>query len=147
MVHRGHEECEVGVGRRRFGACIAAAFAGLLAGSRLGADARPSPAASPDRPRHLCKGLNECKGQGGCAHGCSGHGCHGKNECRGKGGCASEVAKHRCAGKNDCKGLGGCASGEKGCAGKNSCKGRGGCEVPLKVEHTQARKRSSNKPF
>jgi len=144
-VGRGMKR-EVSQARRRFGAGLAAAVAGLLAGSRLRAET-PSPAPSPDgRPRHVCKGLNECKGQGACAHGCSGHGCHGKNECRGKGGCASELARHKCATKNDCKGFGGCARGDRGCAGRNSCKGRGGCEVPLKVEHTQARKRSAAAP-
>ena len=33
--------------------------------------------------------------------------CKGMNDCKGKGGCAVEN-QHDCAGKNDCKGLGGC---------------------------------------
>ena len=32
--------------------------------------------------------------------------CKGMNECKGKGGCKTEV--NECAGKNDCKGTGGC---------------------------------------
>lgn len=38
---------------------------------------------------HACKGLNECKGQGGCKTG--DNGCKGKNSCKGKGGCASSM--------------------------------------------------------
>jgi hypothetical protein len=124
--------------RRRFGTLLAAAVGGMLAASNVTAsEASPSPVIS----RHVCKGLNDCKGQGSCAHGCSGHGCSGRNECKGKGGCAASAARHGCAGQNSCKGIGGCASGDKGCAARNSCKGRGGCEVPLKVEHAQARKK------
>jgi hypothetical protein len=33
--------------------------------------------------------------------------CKGMNDCKGKGGCAVE-SQHECAGKNECKGLGGC---------------------------------------
>jgi hypothetical protein len=33
--------------------------------------------------------------------------CKGLNDCKGKGGCAVE-GKHSCAGQNDCKGQGGC---------------------------------------
>ena len=33
--------------------------------------------------------------------------CKGMNECKGKGGCAVEN-QHECAGQNECKGLGGC---------------------------------------
>ena len=35
--------------------------------------------------KHDCKGLNSCKGQGGCQQGDMG--CKGKNSCKGKGGC------------------------------------------------------------
>jgi len=65
---------------------------------------------------HLCRGLNDCKGQGNS----------GQNECRGQGTCAT-AKEHSCGGQNDCKGLGGC--GET--VGKNDCKGQGGCHVPL----------------
>lgn len=33
-----------------------------------------------------CKGMNECKGKGGCAV-AGKHDCQGKNECKGQGGC------------------------------------------------------------
>jgi hypothetical protein len=33
--------------------------------------------------------------------------CKGLNDCKGKGGCSVD-GKHDCAGKNDCKGQGGC---------------------------------------
>ncbi|HVU02030.1 MAG TPA: hypothetical protein VHE30_09770 [Polyangiaceae bacterium] len=33
--------------------------------------------------------------------------CKGLNDCKGKGGC-SVAGKHECAGKNECKGQGGC---------------------------------------
>ena len=35
--------------------------------------------------KHSCKGLNSCKGKGGCKTG--DNGCAGKNSCKGKGGC------------------------------------------------------------
>ena len=81
-----------------------------------------------EQAKHVCKGFNACKGQGGCKTG--DNGCSGTNSCKGKGGCAT-VAKHSCAGQNECKSLGGCASGDNGCKAKNSCKGKGGCEVPV----------------
>ena len=65
---------------------------------------------------HLCRGLNECKGQGK----------DGQNSCRGQGTCAT-AKEHGCGTQNDCKGLGGC--GET--VGANDCKGQGGCHVPL----------------
>jgi hypothetical protein len=34
------------------------------------------------------------------------HGCKGMNECKGQGGCKTD--KHACKGMNDCKGQGGC---------------------------------------
>jgi hypothetical protein len=37
--------------------------------------------------KHECKGMNACKGQGGCNTG--DNGCKGKNSCKGKGGCAT----------------------------------------------------------
>lgn len=111
--------------RRQFAASLGAAVAGLVAGRTLLAEDKPA-----DKPaKHACKGLNECKGQGGCHT--KENSCAGKNACKGKGGCAT-VAKHDCAGKNECKGQGGCKSGDNKCAGKNSCKGKGGCAVPVK---------------
>jgi hypothetical protein len=130
--------------RRSFGLALAAAVAGLASGATAGAQSCPSP--DSKEPKHVCQGRNECKGQGGCAHGCSSHGCSGKNDCKGKGGCASTAAKHACKGQNQCKAMGGCASGDQGCAGRNTCKGRGGCEVPLKVEHEVDRRRQETKP-
>jgi hypothetical protein len=37
-------------------------------------------------PKHACKGLNDCKGQGGGKN-------WGKNDCKGKGGCATDGSK------------------------------------------------------
>ncbi|MEN9581433.1 MAG: hypothetical protein RJA70_4442 [Pseudomonadota bacterium] len=39
-----------------------------------------------------CMGLNDCKGQGGCAVP-EGNACAGKNECKGKGGCNMHCPK------------------------------------------------------
>lgn len=120
--------------RRDFHKLTAAALGGLAAGSVLGCgDNKPAtpaatpPAATPPATtpaptavtaveKHLCRGLNECKGKGK----------DGKNSCRGQGICAT-VMEHTCGGQNDCKGLGGC--GET--AGANECKEKGGCHVPL----------------
>jgi hypothetical protein len=41
--------------------------------------------------KHACKGLNSCKGKGGCK--ASDNGCKGKNSCKGKGGCATDGSK------------------------------------------------------
>ena len=81
------------------------------------ADAGKGQPTDPAAAKHVCKGKNDCKGQGA----------DGKNDCKGKGTCAT-VAHHECAGKNDCKGQGGCGANP----GKNDCKGKGGCAVPLK---------------
>ena len=52
-----------------------------LSSARLGA----LPMTFADTTKHDCKGMNSCKGQGGCATGDMG--CKGKNSCKGKGGC------------------------------------------------------------
>jgi hypothetical protein len=36
---------------------------------------------------------------------------------------------HACKGQNSCKGQGGCKTSDQGCKGKNSCKGNGGCST------------------
>ncbi|HEV3416706.1 MAG TPA: DoxX family protein [Pirellulales bacterium] len=69
--------------------------------------------------KHVCRGLNTCKGKG------KDH----KNSCAGQGACAT-FASHACNGLNDCKGQGGC----DGTAGINRCSGKGACAVPLKDE-------------
>jgi hypothetical protein len=70
---------------------ISAAMAGLLAGT-LGTtgcstskDDSGASASSTASDKHDCKGLNSCKGKGGCNTGDMG--CKGKNSCKGKGGC------------------------------------------------------------
>ena len=73
-----------------------AAVAGLLTGSfaaRTYAASTPhnpgvslQTMAAPEKtplPKHACKGLNDCKGQGGGEN-------WGKNDCKGKGGCATD---------------------------------------------------------
>jgi hypothetical protein len=129
--------------RREFAGFLGAAIAGLASGAQGAAQEKAG--GEEKVAKHVCKGLNECRGQGQCKHGCGNHGCAGKNDCKGQGGCAARAAQHACKGKNACKSIGGCASGNKGCAGRNSCKGKGGCEVPLKVEHAQARERASER--
>lgn len=102
--------------RRNFGAKLGAAFAGIAAASAVMSTAM----AKDKEAKHACKGMNECKGQGGGPKGVA-----GKNSCKGKGECAT--VKHDCKGMNDCKGQGGGAM-----AGKNECKGKGDCAVPMK---------------
>jgi len=90
---------------------LTAAFTGLLGGtvaraatvtnsSRSGAEVTSassalSPiagqAAADPVEKHACKGLNSCKGKGGCKS--SDNGCKGKNSCKGKGGCATDGSK------------------------------------------------------
>ena len=76
---------------------LAAAFAGLLGGTAVRANAQPTfnnstiatagvlLGQTPDTAKHACKGQNDCKGQGG---GDAKHA--GKNSCKGKGACATD---------------------------------------------------------
>ena len=72
---------------------ISAAMAGLVAGTmatvgcKSSTDDSGKAAASSDASaaKHDCKGMNSCKGQGGCNTGDMG--CKSKNSCKGKGGC------------------------------------------------------------
>jgi hypothetical protein len=49
-------------------------------------------AATASSDKACCKGLNECKGKGGCAAPGKNE-CAGKNECKGKGGCNMHCPK------------------------------------------------------
>jgi len=66
-------------------------MSGLLAGTLVNTgcststDDKGSSAAAPASDKHDCKGMNSCKGKGGCTTGDMG--CKGKNSCKGKGGC------------------------------------------------------------
>src|SRR5687767_6776842 len=112
--------------RRDFHKLTTAALGGLAAGAVLGCNkpggdltGKPAPGGETVVAKaevHLCRGLNDCKGQGK----------GGGNACRGQGACAT-AKEHTCGGQNECKGLGGC--GEK--VGANDCKEMGGCQVPL----------------
>jgi hypothetical protein len=113
--------------RRDFHKLTTAALGGLAAGAVLGCGKEGEKVKGGDggvtqvatTEGHLCRGLNECKGQGNDS----------KNSCRGQGACAT-AKEHSCGGQNDCKGLGGC--GET--VGANDCKGKGGCHVPLMTD-------------
>ena len=83
---------------------LTAAFTGLLGGTVAraatsdpitSASSAVSPiagqAADDKVEKHACKGLNSCKGKGGCRS--SDNGCKGKNSCKGKGGCATDGSK------------------------------------------------------
>lgn len=117
---------DIGLDRRRFHELSAAALGGLVAGTIAGCGPanKGVPGPAPKGPTatnakgelHLCRGLNDCQGQG----------TSGKNDCRGQGDCAT-VVHHTCAGENECKGLGGCGPNPA----QNDCKGQGGCKVPL----------------
>jgi hypothetical protein len=70
---------------------ISAAMAGLLAGVMVNTGCSHSKdesgisSSNTATDKHDCKGLNSCKGNGGCTTGDMG--CKGKNSCKGKGGC------------------------------------------------------------
>ena len=71
---------------------LSAAMTGLVAGTALsitGCSSNNAGTSSSDSSmnKHDCKGMNSCKGQGGCSAGDMG--CKGKNSCKGKGGCKS----------------------------------------------------------
>ncbi|MDQ1473360.1 MAG: hypothetical protein QOJ99_4840 [Bryobacterales bacterium] len=82
---------------------LTAAFAGLLSGTASRVSAAPSSSdgsakigvagqladsVEAKKEKHGCKGMNSCKGKGGCKSG--DNGCKGKNSCKGKGGCATD---------------------------------------------------------
>jgi len=72
---------------------------------------------------HVCRGLNECKGQG----------TKGSGTKAGDGSCATAVA-HHCAGSESCRGQSGCGKGpaeNQEHPGENECKGQGACAVPI----------------
>ena len=78
------------INRRDFGKVMLAVTGGLLAGTQL---PRVASAGEDGGDKHACKGLNSCKGQGGCATGDGG--CAGKNSCKGHGGCAVPMKKDK----------------------------------------------------
>jgi hypothetical protein len=77
---------------------LTAAFTGLVGGTAARAATQANTgaaiatiagqAAAGPVEKHACKGLNSCKGKGGCKS--SDNGCKGKNSCKGKGGCATD---------------------------------------------------------
>jgi hypothetical protein len=82
---------------------LTAAFAGLLTGTasrvsaapsgsdsaaKIGVDGQLADSIEAKKEKHGCKGMNSCKGKGGCKTG--DNGCKGKNSCKGKGGCATD---------------------------------------------------------
>ena len=116
--------------RRDFNLLSLAAMGGLAAGSsldprRLAASDSKTGTTVAKKERHICRGLNSCKGNGADVD-LNGDGKIDKNACAGQGACAT-VKHSSCAGQNECKGLGGC--GET--AGSNACKGMGSCHVPM----------------
>jgi hypothetical protein len=93
-----------------------AAHAGLLVGALAGCAGSPPPESPADAAssgeatrkatetpapatpvgeaaegKSCCKGMNECKGKGGCRAGQ--HSCAGQNECKGQGGCNGHCPK------------------------------------------------------
>jgi hypothetical protein len=75
---------------------IAAAVGGIVTGatgcgggSKSGGDPEMQNATSQTEEaatsKHGCKGMNDCKGQGGCKT--DKHACKGQNDCKGQGGC------------------------------------------------------------
>jgi len=119
--------------RRDFGKLTMAAFGGMVLGSTLAGHAADADAHDPKLllgEKHVCRGLNTCKGKSK----------DGKNSCAGTGNCAT-VEAHSCKGDNACKGQGGCEE----YAGQNSCKGHGACEVPLKKKAWKAARKEFEK--
>ncbi len=82
---------------------LAAAMSGLLGGTIARAAAPQDTTSKQDTSKakakaskskvekHACKGMNSCKGNGGCSTG--DNGCKAKNSCKGKGGCATDGSK------------------------------------------------------
>ncbi len=87
------------VKRRDFNKLLLGAVTGLLVGVQTGSvyaaeaadegSVYAAEAADEGGDKHACKGMNDCKGQGGCASG--DNGCFGKNSCKGLGGCGTSA--------------------------------------------------------
>ena len=67
---------------------LATAITGLFLGATTGCKnpEATSQESMSEVEKHACKGMNECKGQGGCAVEGK-NSCRGQNECKGQGGC------------------------------------------------------------
>ncbi len=135
-----------GIDRRKFNTLTAAALGGMVAGTVIGCSGGGEEGGgSGDEgsggggdevaandwtgDKHVCKGLNACKGKGA----------GGDNDCAGQGTCATAAA-HSCHGENDCKYQGGCEES----IGNNACKGKGECGVPFhEKKDTWAKARAS----
>jgi hypothetical protein len=87
---------------------LTAAFAGLLtgtasrvsaapggsdSGTKIGVAGQLADSVEAKKEKHACKGMNSCKGKGGCSTGDAG--CKGKNTCKGKGGCATDGSESK----------------------------------------------------
>jgi len=78
------------------GAAVAGLLTGSFAARSYAASTSHQPGVSlqtvadPEKnpPKHACKGMNECKGQGGCKT--ADHACKAMNSCKGQGGCATD---------------------------------------------------------
>jgi hypothetical protein len=80
-----------------------AAIAGLMSGSfavtahavqtsaKAGVSLKMGDKDKDAADKHACKGMNSCKGKGGCKT--ADNECKGKNSCKGKGGCATDGSK------------------------------------------------------
>ena len=77
--------------RRDFSKMVLVAVGGIVAGGALAGCSGDGDKNETASDKHVCKGMNACKGKGGCKTGDAG--CGGKNSCKGKGGCAVPV-KH-----------------------------------------------------
>jgi hypothetical protein len=77
------------MGHKEVKALMAVAIAAMIAGAPLtsckSSKSESSSSSAPHADKHACKGMNSCKGQGGCKTG--NNGCAGKNSCKGNGGC------------------------------------------------------------
>ncbi len=74
--------------RRDFNKLLLGAVTGLFVGVQAHS-VYAAEAADEGGDKHACKGMNECKGQGGCTSG--DNGCWGKNSCKGLGGCGTSA--------------------------------------------------------
>ena len=67
--------------RRDFTKAMGAVVAGMAAGTRVFAEEKK---AEEKKDIHVCKGMNDCKGKGGCASDAAKHACKGKGGCKGR---------------------------------------------------------------
>ena len=84
------------------------------------------------RSKHICKGHNECKGQGGCASDAAKHRARARTSARAWAAAAAAAVRAR----TSARARAAAGAGDRTARARTRCKGKGGCEVPVGTSAT-----------